>query len=29
MGTGHEGPEFEVMGAHTGDPWGFKACEKG
>lgn len=29
MGTGHEGPEFEVMGAHTGDPRGFKACEKG
>lgn len=29
MGTGHEGPEFEVMGAHTGDPRVFKACEKG
>lgn len=29
MGTGHEGPESEVMGAHTGDPRGFKACEKG
>lgn len=29
MGTGHEGPESEVMGAHMGDPRGFKACEKG